>query len=169
MFFDFNNVLLSTNNMAKKYWLMKSEPSEFSIDDLQKTGQYLWDGVRNYQVRNLFRDVMQVGDIALFYHSSCKEIGIVGEMEILETAQIDSTQFDSKSKYFDSKSTKDNPRWLGPAVGFKKKYKKIISLTEIKSNPVFANLPLVMRGNRLSAFLITKDHYLEIVKLSKSK
>ncbi len=148
---------------------MKSEPSEFSIDDLQKSGQYFWDGVRNYQVRNLFRDVMKIGDVALFYHSSCAEIGIVGEMEILKTAQVDPTQFDSKSKYFDNKSTKDNPRWVGPVVGFKKKYKKIISLTEIKINPVFANLPLVMRGNRLSAFPISKEHYLEIVKLSKSK
>ncbi len=155
--------------MAKNYWIMKSEPSEFSIDDLQKKGRYFWDGVRNYQVRNLFRDVMKVGDIAFFYHSSCKEIGIVGEMEILETAQVDPTQFDPKSKYYDSKSTKDHPRWVGPVVGFKKKYLRILNLAEIKANPIFSNLPLVMRGNRLSAFPITKEHYQEIVKLSKSK
>jgi predicted RNA-binding protein with PUA-like domain len=155
--------------MARKYWLMKSEPSEFSIDDLQKSGQYFWDGVRNYQVRNMFRDDMKVGDVALFYHSSCTEVGVVGEMEILKVAKADPTQFDSKSKYFDVKSTKDNPRWLGPVVGFKKKYQRMVSLTEIKTNPFFNNLPLVKKGNRLSAFPISKVHYVEISRLAKIK
>lgn len=150
-----------------KYWLMKSEPSEFSIDDLEKVGEQLWDGVRNYQVRNMFRDDMKVGDKALFYHSSCKDVGIVGEMVIVKAAAPDPAQFDIKSKYYDPKSTVENPRWLGPIVKFKKRYKNLVSLSEIKLNPVFDTLPLVKRGNRLSVFPISKEHYEAILKLGK--
>jgi predicted RNA-binding protein with PUA-like domain len=150
-----------------KYWLMKSEPNEFSIDDLEKVGEQFWDGVRNYQVRNMFRDDMKVGDKALFYHSSCMDVGVVGEMEIVFEAKPDPAQFDKKSKYFDAKSTKESPRWLGPVVGFKKKFKNLVSLSEIKLNPVFDTLPLVKRGNRLSVFPISKEHYQAIIKLGK--
>ena len=153
--------------MAKKYWIMKCEPSVFSIDDLEREGQYFWDGVCNYQVRNMFRDEMKVGDVALFYHSSCDEVGVVGEMEVIKAAIPVPTQFDKKSHYFDIKSTKENPRWLGPTVEFRKKFKKLITLNEIKLNPVFSSLPLVKRGNRLSCFTISKEHYQAIVKLAK--
>lgn len=153
--------------MAKKYWLMKSEPSEFSITDLERVGQQLWDGVRNYQVRNMFRDDMSMGDKALFYHSSSKEIGVVGEMSIISPAQIDPTQFDPQSKYYDLKSTKENPRWLGPVVSFEKKFKHIVTLAEIKLNPLFSTLPLIKQGNRLSVIPISREHYSAIVKLSK--
>lgn len=153
--------------MAKKYWLMKSEPSEFSIDNLERIGTQIWDGVRNYQVRNMFRDEMKAGDKALFYHSSCDLVGIVGEMEIISPAEVDPTQFNSQSKYFDPKSTKENPRWFGPMVTFNKKFRRIVSLTELKQNPLFQDLPLVQRGNRLSVFPISKDHYQAVVKLAK--
>jgi predicted RNA-binding protein with PUA-like domain len=153
--------------MAKKYWIMKSEPNEFSIDDLERVGQYFWDGVRNYQVRNMFRDVMKVGDLALFYHSSCEDVGVVGEMEISEAPQTDPSQFNKKSKYYDAKSTKEDPRWLGPTVLFKKKFKRLVSLSEIKLNPIFATLPLVKKGNRLSCFPITKEHFDALSKLAK--
>ncbi len=146
---------------------MKSEPNEFSIDDLEKVDNYFWDGVRNYQVRNMFRDDMQVGDLALFYHSSCKEVGVVGEMEIVEAAKIDPTQFKPASKYFDPKSTKDKARWFGPQVKFKKKFKRLISLNEIKLNADFDTLPLVKKGNRLSAFPVSKEHYFKIAKLAE--
>lgn len=146
---------------------MKSEPQEFSIDDLERVGEQLWDGVRNYQVRNMFRDDMKVGDKALFYHSSCADIGVVGEMEVVKSAEADPAQFNPKSKYFDPKSTVENPRWLGPIVKFKKKYKRLVPLSEIKLNPVFDTLPLVKKGNRLSAFPISKEHYLELSKLAK--
>jgi predicted RNA-binding protein with PUA-like domain len=146
---------------------MKSEPSEFSIDDLKRVDAQLWDGIRNYQVRNMFRDEMKAGDKALFYHSSCKDIGVVGEMEVLKPAEVDPAQFDPSSKYFDPKSTFANPRWLGPVVKFKSKFKHLVTLAEIKNNPIFDTLPLVKKGNRLSSFPITKEHYLAIIKLTK--
>lgn len=156
----------SRYNSEMKYWLMKSEPSEFSIDDLESVGYQLWDGIRNYQVRNMFRDEMKKGDNTLFYHSSCADIGVVGEMEILIPAEIDLAQFYPNNKYYDAKSTKDNPRWLGPVVKFKKKFKNLVTLTEIKLDPTFTDLPLIRKGNRLSVMPISKTHYELIVKLS---
>jgi predicted RNA-binding protein with PUA-like domain len=149
-----------------KYWLMKSEPLEFSIDNLVQVKKQLWDGVRNYQVRNMFRDQMKKGDLALFYHSSCKEIGVVGEMEIISPAEVDETQFDPKSSHYDASSKKDNPRWLGPRVKINKKFKNIVTLAEIKLNPAFNDLPLIRKGNRLSVMPISKKHYELIVKMS---
>jgi predicted RNA-binding protein with PUA-like domain len=151
------------------YWLLKSEPEEFSIDDLARVGEQVWDGVRNYQVRNSFRDIMKKGDKALFYHSSCVDVGVVGEMEIVSPAEIDGTQFDKKSKYFDPKSMKDSPRWLGPKVRFVSKLKRLVSLSELRVDPQFADMVLLKRGNRLSAFTVSKAHYQAIVKLSKRR
>lgn len=146
---------------------MKSEPDTFSIDDLERTGTQFWDGVRNYRVRNMFRDEMKVGDLALFYHSSCKQIGIAGEMEIIKGAVADPTQFDPKSDYFDSGSKKDNPRWLGPTVKFVKKFKRIITLAEIKNQPHLQKLLIIEKGNRLSVTQISKSEYQAIKKLTK--
>lgn len=142
-----------------QYWLLKSEPSEFSIDDLKRVGEQVWDGVRNYQVRNSFRDVMKAGDRALFYHSSCKEVGVVGEMEIVQPAEVDPTQFDSKSKYYDPKSTKENPRWLGPRVRFVSKFNQLVPLSTIRADGRFADMVLLRAGNRLSAFPVSKTEY----------
>lgn len=146
---------------------MKCEPEIFSIDDLERVGEYFWDGVRNYQVRNMFRDDMKAGDEALFYHSSTKNVGIVGEMKISKSAAADPTQFDPKSKYFDSKSVKENPRWLGLTVKFQRKFKNIVTLEKIRQDQTFSDLPLVKKGNRLSVTEITKDHYDRLVKLGK--
>ena len=150
-----------------QYWLLKSEPSEFSIDDLKRVGEQVWDGVRNYQVRNSFRDVMKVGDRALFYHSSCEEVGVVGEMEIVSPSEIDPTQFERKSKYFDPKSTKESPRWFGPRVHFVSKFNKLVPLSSIRADERFKDMVLLRRGNRLSAFLVTKAEYNALVKLGK--
>lgn len=150
-----------------QYWLLKSEPSEFSIDDLKRVGEQIWDGVRNYQVRNSFRDVMKAGDKALFYHSSCEAVGVAGEMEIISPALVDPTQFDKKSKYFDSKSTKDSPRWLGPKVRFVSKFNELVPLSAIRADERFKDMVLLKRGNRLSAFLITKGEYQALVKMGK--
>lgn len=136
------------------YWLMKSEPSVFSIDDLETKKTSLWDGVRNYQARNFMRE-MQAGDQVFFYHSSCPEPGIVGVMEIVKTAYPDPTQFEPESPYFDPKSERENPRWSGVDVGFKKKLKKVLSLTELKAMPELAELALVRPGNRLSVMPVT--------------
>jgi predicted RNA-binding protein with PUA-like domain len=153
----------------KRYWLMKSEPSEFSITDLEQKGTALWDGVRNYQVRNMIRDVMQVGDSALFYHSSCKDVGVVGEMEIAGASVPDPAQFDTKSKYFDPKSTKENPRWLAVTMTYKSTLKHLVTLAELRAEPKLSDLRILQTGNRLSVTEITKEEYDHIVQLNKKK
>lgn len=155
--------------MAKKYWIMKSEPSEFGIDDLARKKMAFWDGVRNYQVRNMFRDDMKVGDLALFYHSNCSVIGVVGEMEIVKSAEADPTQFIPGHKYYDAKSKVTEPRWLGPVVGFRKKFSRTVSLDELKADEVFSNLPFIQKGNRLSVINISREQYQAICRLAKSK
>lgn len=153
-----------------KYWLMKSEPNEFSIDDLKRVKREMWHGIRNYQVRNMLRDEIKEGDLALFYHSNAgAEIGVVGVMEIVKEAYPDPTQFDLKSKYTDLKSNPENPRWLCVDVKFIRKFPRLVTLSEIKSDKVFIDLPLVKRGNRLSVFPVTKEHYNRIIKLGDKK
>ncbi len=131
------------------YWLMKSEPSECSIDDLVRLGRVPWFGVRNYQARNFMRDAMQVGDAVLFYHSSCPEPGIAGLAEVASAPYPDTTQFDAKSPYFDAKSTPDNPRWSLVDVALVRKT-RLLSLAEMRSEPRLAGMQVLARGNRLS-------------------
>ena len=134
-----------------RYWLMKSEPGEFSIDDLARAPKKStsWIGVRNYQARNFMRDQMQLGDLALFYHSSCEVPGIAGIAEISKLAYPDETQFDSKSDYFDPKATRDNPRWVHVDVKLVKKT-RLVPLSELRGYPRLAKMQLLQRGNRLS-------------------
>lgn len=141
------------------YWLMKSEPDAYSIDDLQRDKSEPWDGIRNYQARNLIRDDMQIGDDVIFYHSSCKEPGAVGLAKIVSDAYPDPTQFDPRSKYYDPKSPEDEPRWLLRDVMFVRKLARNITLKEIKSHPGFEDFRLVQRGNRLSIFPVDKKHW----------
>ena len=134
-----------------RYWLMKSEPDEFSIDDLARAPRQstAWFGVRNYQARNFMRDQMQVGDAVLFYHSSCPEPGIAGLAEVCTAAYPDKTQFDRKSEYYDAKSTPGNPRWVNVEVKFVKKT-RILGLPELRAHKQLAGMRLLARGNRLS-------------------
>ena len=141
------------------YWLMKSEPDAYSIDDLERDKTEPWDGIRNYQARNLIRDDMSIGDEVIFYHSSCKEPGAVGLAKIVSDAYPDPTQFDSRSKYYDPKSPEDNPRWLLRDVMFVRKLKRNITLKEIKTHPGLADFRLVQRGNRLSIFPVDKKYW----------
>ena len=141
------------------YWLMKSEPDAYSIDDLKRDKTEPWDGIRNYQVRNMIRDDMAIGDEVIFYHSSCKEPGAVGLAKIVSDAYPDPTQFDSREKYYDPKSTEDNPRWLLRDVMFVRKFSRNITLKEIKEHPALADFRLVQRGNRLSIFPVDKKHW----------
>jgi predicted RNA-binding protein with PUA-like domain len=138
-----------------KYWIMKSEPSVFSIDDLKNKKEAFWDGVRNYQVRNMMQKDMAIGDKAFFYHSSCEVPGIVGYMEIISEAKADPTQFDKASPYFDAKSTKENPRWAGVEVRFVKKYTSPLSLATLRTLPKLASLTILQKGNRLSITEVT--------------
>ena len=149
-----------------KYWLMKSEPQVFGIDDLISRPHQTepWDGVRNYQARNFMRDDMVVGDRAFFYHSSCPSPGITGLVEISKNAYPDKTQFDTSSKYFDPKSTISKPRWFNVEVKFLKKI-PLISLDKIRGNSKLLTLQILRRGNRLSITPITKEEWSEILKM----
>ncbi|MGD9787177.1 MAG: EVE domain-containing protein [Sulfuricellaceae bacterium] len=132
-----------------RYWLMKSEPSEFSIDDLAAQKTIDWYGVRNYQARNFMRDQMSVGDKVLFYHSSCAEPGIAGLAEVSRKAYPDRTQFDPSHKYHDPKATPENPRWFNVDVRFVKKT-RLLSIAELRQHPQLATLRILQKGNRLS-------------------
>ncbi len=138
------------------YWLMKSEPDEFSIDDLVRAGRKgaPWTGVRNYQARNFMRDEMRVGDGVLFYHSSCPEPGIAGLAEVSRAAYPDQTQFDRKSEYFDAKATRDDPRWVHVDVRIVAKT-RLLPLAELRARRELASMRILQRGNRLSITPVT--------------
>jgi predicted RNA-binding protein with PUA-like domain len=140
-------------------WLMKSEPDVYSIDDLKRDRREPWDSIRNYQARNMMRDDMRIGDKIFFYHSNCKEIGITGIMKVASEPYPDFTQFDPKSNYFDPKSSADNPRWQLVDVAFVKKFKRTITLTELKAQPGLEDMVLVRKGNRLSIMPVSDEHW----------
>ena len=140
------------------YWLMKSEPDEFSIDDLARKKTEPWSGVRNYQARNFMRE-MRKGDGVFFYHSSCDEPGVVGIAEVATEAHPDPTQFDPKSDYFDAKSTRGEPRWSLVDVKFKRRLKRVIGLTELKERKELQGLALIRPGNRLSVLPVSKAQW----------
>ncbi|KTG16457.1 MULTISPECIES: EVE domain-containing protein [unclassified Guyparkeria] len=147
------------------YWLMKSEPDAFSIDDLERVGTEPWDGIRNYQVRNMIRDEMKPGDRAFFYHSNTKVPGIVGIMDIVSEARPDPTAFDPDEKYYDPKSDPDKPRWLLVDVKYVRHTKRVIPLPELKADPALEEMPLVRRGNRLSIMPVSEDQWEHILSL----
>ena len=142
-----------------RYWLMKTEPDEFSIDHLAKKKVEPWTGVRNYQARNFMRDGMQVGDGVLFYHSSCEVPGVAGIAEVASAAYPDPTQFDRKSDYYDAASKREEPRWFLVDVKYQRKLKRVIPLTELKARPELEGFPLLARGNRLSVLPVTKQQW----------
>ena len=148
-----------------QYWLMKSEPDTYSIDDLQSFVVDHWDGIRNYQVRNFFRDQMQVGDQAFFYHSNCKVPGIVGTMEIASKAYPDHTAFDPSEKYFDSKSDPENPRWLMVDVRYIRHLDRMITLGELRLQKQITDMKLLQRGNRLSVLPLLKKEWQYILDM----
>lgn len=149
------------------YWLFKTEPIEFSIDDLAKKPAKTehWDGVRNYQARNFMRDEMKVGDKAFFYHSNCEEPGIVGIVTVASKAYPDHTAFDKKDKHFDPKSDPEKPRWMMVDVKMARKLKRTISLKELKERSALTGMRLVQRGNRLSVMPVEKKHWDVILKI----
>lgn len=144
---------------------MKSEPDEFSIDDLQKRKKEPWTGVRNYQARNFMR-AAKLNDAVLFYHSNCTEPGIVGLARVSKVAFTDPTQFDPKSDYYDAKSDKLKPRWSCIEVAFVQKFKEVVTLPQLRENKKLRNLIILRPGNRLSVTPVELSEYLEIKKLS---
>jgi len=153
----------------RKYWLMKSEPDVFSIDDLEKMGTTHWEGVRNYQARNFMRDQMNIGDQVLFYHSRCKPPCIAGIGEICRKAYPDFTAWDPKSTYYDRRSTKENPVWMMVDVQFVEKLKEPISLPILRSDSALNGLLVIKKGQRLSILPVTAAHFQHILKMAKAK
>jgi predicted RNA-binding protein with PUA-like domain len=141
-----------------RYWLMKSEPSEFSIDDLARDGHVAWYGVRNYQARNFMRDQMRLGDGVLFYHSTCAEPGIAGLAEVSKLAYPDATQFEADGKYFDPKATPENPRWFNVEVKYVK-HTRLLSIAELRGYPELASMRILAKGNRLSITPVDPDEW----------
>lgn len=154
-----------------KYWLLKSEPDVFSFDHLKKRPKKTepWNGVRNYQARNYMRDEMQVGDLGLFYHSSCAEPGVAGIVEITRAAYPDHTQFDPTSEYFDAGSKKEDPRWLMVDVTFEADLPKFVHLAQLREDAALADLLILRRGNRLSITPVEAAHFKRICKLGGLK
>ena len=144
-----------------RHWLLKSEPHAFSFDDLKKRPGKTepWNGVRNYQVRNMMRDDLQPGDLGLFYHSSCAVPGVAGVVRIVGAARPDPAQFDPKSEYFDKGSKKAEPRWLLVDVAWKADLTRLVTLEELRSEPRLAELLILRRGNRLSITPLSRHDF----------
>lgn len=149
------------------YWLMKTEPDTFSIDDLAKRKREPWDGVRNYQARNFMRDSMKPGDGVLIYHSSCAVPGVAGLGEVLGDSYPDPSQFDPRSKYHDPTSKQDEPRWWLVDIGHVRTLNRVVTLEELKALPAMADSPLIRRGNRLSILPITSGQWRAVLAQEK--
>jgi predicted RNA-binding protein with PUA-like domain len=153
--------------MAKKFWLFKSEPGEFSWVDLKnsKNQTTFWDGIRNYQARNFLRDEIKQGDGVLFYQSSTDPLAVVGYCEVVKESYADHTQFDSSNDHFDPKANPKNPTWFMVDIKLAKEFKNPVTLDSIKANPKFKSMKLIQRGQRLSIQPVTKDEWDEILKM----
>ncbi|ALT00118.1 EVE domain-containing protein [Lacimicrobium alkaliphilum] len=153
------------------YWLFKTEPQAFSIEDLALRPEQTepWDGIRNYQARNLLRDQVQTGDQLFIYHSSCPEPGIAGIARVVRGAYPDHTQFDPESPYYDPKSSEENPRWLMVDVQLADVFAEIVSLKQIKANPALEEMMLVRKGNRLSIQPVTPEHGQILLAMAKRR
>ena len=151
----------------RRYWLMKSEPDAFSIDDLQRVGTEPWTGVRNYQARNFMRNGMHVGDGVLFYHSNCTPPGIVGVATVATNAYPDPTQFDRASHYFDPKATREEPRWFNVDVAFERKLSRLSPLDEIRAHrdDLGEEFELIRRGSRLSVLPVSAAQWKLLLSL----
>ena len=151
-----------------RYWLMKTEPSVYSIDDLQREGKTHWEGVRNYQARNYMRDDMKIGDLVLFYHSNAKPAGVAGIGRVCSEPYPDFFSWDSSSRYFDPKSSADSPRWFMVDVEFVEILSRLISLAELKEHPGLQDMLVTKRGMRLSIQPVEKKHFEIVVELGKA-
>lgn len=153
------------------HWLFKSEPNTFSIDDLIKRPKQTehWDGVRNFQVRNLLKSTIKKGDLAFFYHSSCSPPGVAGIMEVVKEGYPDFTSWDPKSRYYDPDVNPDNPRWYMVDVKFVEKFPHYVPLEELKSNAKLKKMTILRKGNRLSITAVTEEEWKTIIKMGRGK
>lgn len=155
--------------MPTRHWLMKSEPSTYSIQDLRRDGRTPWEGVRNYQARNFMRDELSVGDKVLFYHSSATPTGVVGLGEVVREAYPDHFALDRESPYFDPKATADNPRWMMVDVGFVEEWAAPVTLAELKQDAALEGMLVTKKGQRLSVQPVEPAHYARVVALGRAK
>ena len=146
-------------------WLMKSEPSVYSIEDLRRDGRSMWEGCRNYLVRNRLRDEVRPGDTAFFHHSNANPSGIAGIMEVVSEAYPDPTQFDAESPYFDPKSSPDRPRWLAVDVQFVRAFARVVPLAELKAHPLLGGMEVCRKGQRLSVLPVTEEEWEAVLGL----
>lgn len=153
------------------YWLFKTEPEECSIDDFEKAPDkaIVWEGVRNYQARNFLRDQVKSGDLVFIYHSSCKDIGIAGVAEVVQSGYPDPSQFNAQSPYFDSKSTGEKAPWIAVNLRFVEKFTPLVSLDKLKRSTKLEQLALVKKGNRLSVMPVSSAEWQHIIKMSQDK
>lgn len=149
------------------YWLFKTEPGTFSIDTLRTQKVSCWEGVRNYQARNMMRDQIKMGDLVLIYHSSCKKVGVAGIAKVVREAYPDHFSFDPESDYYDPKSTPDSPRWVMVDIEFVRKTERLIPLSVMKAMPELENMPLVKKGNRLSIMPVSEQEWSAILDKEK--
>lgn len=153
--------------MPTNYWLVKSEPDCYSIDDLQRDGETYWSGVRNYQARNYMRDGMKPGDGVLYYHSSTEPMGIVGTATVSREAYPDHTALDPDDDHYDPRHTPDTPVWMMVDVQFTQKFEKPITLEELRANPKLAEMVVLKRGNRLSVTPVTPDEWKAVLAMRR--
>ena len=149
------------------YWLFKTEPESFSIEDLKKSKNQttFWDGVRNYRARNILRDEIKKGDGVLFYHSSTEPLAVMGYCKVVKEGYPDHTQFDPKNDHFDPKAKKDSPTWFMVDIKLVKEFKTPVTLDQIRANPKLKNITLIQRGNRLSVMPVSKSEFEEILRM----
>ncbi|MCC6877916.1 MAG: EVE domain-containing protein [Sandaracinaceae bacterium] len=152
-----------------KLWLMKSEPDVYSIDDLARDGKTFWDGVRNYQARNSMRDQMKAGDLVLYYHSNAAPSGVAGVARVCGEARPDPTQYDHKSDYYDAKSTKQAPRWVGVEVEFVERFESLVPLDRLKAEEALAGMLVLARGQRLSVQPVEPAHFRKVLAMAGAK
>jgi predicted RNA-binding protein with PUA-like domain len=155
--------------MAKRYWLMKSSPVNYSIQDLEREGQDHWDGVRNYTARNFMRDDMKLGDLVLFHHSNAKPPGVAGIATVCREGYPDHTAFDRKSQYHDPKSKKDEPRWFMVDLEFAERFEDVVSMDEMRAAKGLEEFPVLQRGQRLSIMPITRKQFEIVRRLGRAR
>jgi predicted RNA-binding protein with PUA-like domain len=154
----------------RRYWLIKSEPEVYSIDDLRRDGRTEWDGVRNYQARNYMRDEMAIGDLVLFYHSNAKPPGVAGIARVCSEPHPDRTQFDPKSHYYDAKATEDQPRWMLVDMEFVERFDEPVSLDTLKANAdALDGMMVIKRGVRFSVQPVEREHFAHVLELAGAK
>jgi predicted RNA-binding protein with PUA-like domain len=154
---------------TQQYWLLKSEPEVFSIDDLQKQKKTAWEGVRNYTARNSIRDAMRLGDLAIFYHSSTDPAGVAGLARVASAAYPDPTQFDPKNEYYDPKATAEAPRWFVVDVAFEEKFPRLVTLAELKAERSLKDMLVVQKGQRLSVQPVEPKHFKKVLAMAGSR